>query len=564
VTRAFVLSASPLSQGFRDRLEELLEAEADQLTLPALRRLGPAALLRQLRQLSGRPCAIAFEDSTSQALRPVLHALAVAARPSSVEEIRADGTRARVSAGALPAELARLAAASALGAATSRASRRELRRLVGEPRLEVEPGGGGRVAYVNANLWFGVKAGGSVGHVAGVVNGLQAHGLEVDLFSAAEPVLVDDVIRYRSLDPPETLGLPLELNYPRFQRGVVRTVLREGRPPYDFVYQRLSTATFMGVEIARRLRTPLVLEYNGSEVWIARNWGRPLRYERYALDAEEASLRHAHLVVTVSRVLRDELLERGVPEGRVVWYPNCVDERIFDPARFDESDRRELRARHEIPDNAVVVTFVGTFGRWHGAEVLARAIARLAESDGSWLDAHRVHFLLVGDGLRMTEVQRILGDVQRGGLVTLAGLVPQSEGPRYLAISDVAVSPHVPNEDGKPFFGSPTKLFEYMAMGKATLASALDQIGDVLTPAVSALAPPSDPPRPDEQRLAVVAEPGSVEELVSGLRFLVERADWRRTLGSNARREALARYTWRHHVRAILDALEATPGSPAS
>ena len=48
---------------------------------------------------------------------------------------------------------------------------------------------------------------------------------------------------------------------------------------------------------------PLVVEYNGSEVWVARHWGRSLRYEHLALQAEEVLLRHAHVVVTVSDVL---------------------------------------------------------------------------------------------------------------------------------------------------------------------------------------------------------------------------------------------------------------------
>jgi len=44
---------------------------------------------------------------------------------------------------------------------------------------------------------------------------------------------------------------------------------------------------------------------------------------------------------------------------------------------------------------------------------------------------------------------------------------------------DILLSPHVPLEDGKrPFFGSPTKLFEYMAMGNGIVASRLGQIGE--------------------------------------------------------------------------------------
>ena len=42
----------------------------------------------------------------------------------------------------------------------------------------------------------------------------------------------------------------------------------------------------------------------------------------------------------------------------------------------------------------------------------------------------------------------------------------------------------MPNAYGSRFFGSPTKLFEDMAMARAIVASDLDQIGEVLSPAV--------------------------------------------------------------------------------
>jgi hypothetical protein len=49
--------------------------------------------------------------------------------------------------------------------------------------------------------------------------------------------------------------------------------------------------------------------------------------------------------------------------------------------------------------------------------------------------------------------------------------------------------------------------------------------------------------------------PGDVPALVEGIMFAVNRPMWRRTLARNARVEALARYTWAHHVGAILAAL---------
>src|SRR5690606_28271722 len=115
------------------------------------------------------------------------------------------------------------------------------------------------------------------------------------------------------------------------------------RGGFSFIYQRLSAANYLGVIESRRAGVPLVVEYNGSEVWVAKNWGRPLQFHRLAAMAEAAMLRHAHLIVTISDVLRDELIVKGIDRRRIVSYPNCVDPVVFSPDRFSIRDVAALR-----------------------------------------------------------------------------------------------------------------------------------------------------------------------------------------------------------------------------
>ena len=109
----------------------------------------------------------------------------------------------------------------------------------------------------------------------------------------------------------------------------------------------------------------------------------------------------------------------------------------------------------------------------------------------------------------------------------------------YLSASDILVSPQVPNPDGTPFFGSPTKLFEYMAMGKAIVASDLDQIGSILSSG-------------DD---SILFKPGDSDELASAILILSSDPSMRARLGNNARKKAIRDYSWDKHVQAVDKAL---------
>ena len=140
----------------------------------------------------------------------------------------------------------------------------------------------------------------------------------------------------------------------------------------------------------------------------------------------------------------------------------------------------------------------------------------------------------------MPQVKEAIERFGTGNACILTGLVPQDQGPMHLAACDILVCPNLPNPDGTPFFGSPTKLFEYMAMGKAIVASDLDQIGDIL----------------EHKRTALMVKPGDVKSLVFALRELTDDEQQRKRLGQAARREVVAKYTWREHTRKIIEKLK--------
>jgi glycosyltransferase involved in cell wall biosynthesis len=292
-------------------------------------------------------------------------------------------------------------------------------------------------------------------------------------------------------------------------------------------------SNYAGLKLAYAFKVPFVLEYNGSMIWINQNWGRNLKYVALAKGIELLNLRAADLVVVVSQPMLAELVERGIDPAKILINPNGVDPERYSP----QVDGTAVRQQYGL-NGKTVIGFIGTFGPWHGAEVLAEACGRLLRQYPAYRE--QVALLLIGDGEKMALVKEIIARYGIQDVTILTGLVPQEQGPAHLAVCDILASPHVPNPDGTPFFGSPTKLFEYMAMGKAIIASNLDQLGEVLV----------------HDQTAWLVTPGDPDALVNGLKRLLADAPLRRRLGEAARREVVTKYTWREHTRLIIEKLK--------
>lgn len=384
------------------------------------------------------------------------------------------------------------------------------------------------LVYLRSDLWRGLKAGGSVGHIAGTVEAFRRTGYRVSFLAADPPAGIDrERMPVFEVPPPRLLRVSRAAARFAHSFGLARAgVDLFGTDPPGFIYHRFDEGSIAGVLLSRALSVPLVLEYNGSGVWIADHWDRPLPHRGTFEAIERINLRHAHLVVTVSRVLKEELMEKGVEPRRVLVCPNGVDPGTFRP------DRDGTPVRHRLGlEGKTVIGFIGTFGPWHGGQVLAVAAGEVARRHPSSA------FLFIGDGPGMKAVRDLLRGQGIEDRCRFAGLVPQQEAPDYLAACDLFTSPHVPNPDGSRFFGSPTKLFEYLAMGKGIVASDLEQIGEVL----------------EEGRTALLVPPGDSQALAEALSRLVADPDLRRRLGSAGREAAVRRHTWDRNALAVLD-----------
>ncbi len=324
----------------------------------------------------------------------------------------------------------------------------------------------------------------------------------------------------------DTLGvedsLPGEMRRILYNQEVLAQLVRRfdnHRP--DFIYERASLYSTAGIQLARALDRPLILELN-SPLAVEQATYRQTGLGKLAARAESWILSRADAVVAVSSSLRSYAVSLGAAPDRVHVVPNGVNPELFHP---DASDL------NTGPDLGVgpVLGFVGGLSPWHGVEVLPALLERLI---GRYPD---IRLVIAGDGPLRGDLER---EARERGLersIVFTGALPHEEIPAWIRRFDIALAPYPrPKHD---FYFSPLKIFEYMACGVPVVAAGLGQIPDIVRDGETGLLYPPD-------------KPGV---LLAACERLLDEPRLRESLGRAAAKDIRANYTWNRNAERVTD-----------
>lgn len=295
----------------------------------------------------------------------------------------------------------------------------------------------------------------------------------------------------------------------------------------DFLHHHHSDFNYAGTIIKRKTGIPFVLHCDGVEIWVKKNWGK-LYFSDLLKWAEEIQWENADLINVPSSVVKKQMIEHGVDPSKILVNPNGVDPDVFHP----DLDKSIIRKKLGIENN-FVVGFVGTFGHWHGVDVLAESIKILKGR------IPNIKVLFVGDGLLRPKIEEILKRDSVENISIITGMIPYLSIPEYMAACDVLTTPCVHNSDNSEFFNSPIKLFEYMSMGKPIVASDVGQQGEVI----------------NDYENGILCREKSAEDLADKIEYFYANPDEARIMGASARNSVVTQYDWRMYNKRITDRL---------
>jgi glycosyltransferase involved in cell wall biosynthesis len=272
---------------------------------------------------------------------------------------------------------------------------------------------------------------------------------------------------------PTDLGTSLFNRIRKHLRGIVHdlklfSLLRGGG--YDFIEIKDKYISGIFAVFAARLhRTKFVywLSYPFAEDYLLRARDGTARYPLlYFIRGAVCKFllyrvlmpAAAHNFVQSEQMRRD-IVKEGIAEDRMTVVPMGIQQAAFEPAQ--DGARRQC-----IPAGERCIVYLGTLSRVRRLDFLVRVLALvIAEVPDA-----KLYF--VGGGDDPSDMSFLLEQARRSGVegaAVFVGKLPHADALRYVREADVCVSPFYPTPVNNST--SPTKLVEYLAMGKAVVAN---------------------------------------------------------------------------------------------
>ena len=313
---------------------------------------------------------------------------------------------------------------------------------------------------------------GYVYRTLGIVNQQRALGWEPVLLTggkhAAPGPLRERIGDWEFLRTPRRRGLAARLPWLRELAIVgdldrrLDEVIAEVRPDILHAHSPVLNA-MAAIRAGRRHRLPVVYEVRALwEDAAASHSGQGeggLRYQA-TRAIESRALRRADAITTICEGLRQEMIGRGVPAGKITVIPNAVDRGAFAGAGAPDP---ALAARFGLAGKTVLA-FFGSFYSYEGLHLLLQAAPELRRRA-------RIAILLGGGGPEEARLRDLAQRLDLGKTVVFTGRVPHEEVTRYYDLADLFVFPRLSLRLTE--LVTPLKPLEAMAQERIVIASAV-------------------------------------------------------------------------------------------
>ncbi len=277
---------------------------------------------------------------------------------------------------------------------------------------------------------------GVVTHIKLLKEGLEARGHEVLIVTAdgdaKEHYLENGVLHCPGIKLSKKLS-GFETSVPVSRKRL--NFIRDFNPDIIHVETEFGMG-LCGVSIAKMLKVPLVYTmhtmYDEYIYYIA---PRPLvkTVKKLSHKYMRVFANRANAITGPSEKCSEYLSSAGV-KLPVNVIPNPVELDDFSPEHFDPEQKKAIREKFGIPQDAFVVVFVGRLGREKSIDLLIDYWNQSVKAE------ENMYLLIIGGGPEEEVLRAQIAELGCGNRVIMSGRVEHPELPPYLLASDIYVT----------------------------------------------------------------------------------------------------------------------------
>jgi glycosyltransferase involved in cell wall biosynthesis len=331
------------------------------------------------------------------------------------------------------------------------------------------------------------------------------------------------------LDGVRIRNLPLERVTawtPLLAAWQLAALARHLQPGVVHVFKPVGYAALAGMILRHISTLPIVTDtddWEGTGGWNSVN-PYPRHWKQF-FDFQERWLpRHSAAVTVASRTLQTQMWGMGVPPQRVLYVPNCPSATLLSQRRqVREKDKAQVREALGVGD-APLAIYVGNITLGDDLDLALLALKQVLEH----IPEARLAIVGAGDGL--ARLRSLAADLALNKAVTFTGWIDYQDVPAYLAAADVAIYPYRDTLINRAKCS--IKVLEYMAMGKAIVASRVGQNIEYI----------------EHGKSGILAEPGDADAFADSLTTVLSEPSLARRLGAQARDRIEYRFNWSQRI----------------
>jgi len=170
------------------------------------------------------------------------------------------------------------------------------------------------------------------------------------------------------------------------------------------------------------------------------------------------------LILTLSPRLSQYVSNMGAPKDKVKLLPLGVDTNLFCP----NLDGLELRQKWRVDENDHIIVFIGTLFDFSGLDAFIRRFPEVLK------EIPEAKLLIVGDGPQRPKLEAIITKLGLQKQTIITGFQPFHAVPQYINLATICINAFPITDTTRDIF--PTKIVQYLACGKAVIATPLPGI----------------------------------------------------------------------------------------